>query len=440
MSLSEHVSLTITEDSVGVARAGFGVPLIPSYSASWVERVRSYASIAEVAADGFATDSPEYLAANAMFAQSPHPKTVKIGRCALAPTQSYTLVPIAHDSHTYSITVKGEDVTEETVTFTSDSDATVAEICAGLETALNAVVGKNFTAVDNTTDVTVTGDNAGDWFSLEVASVDDIDIVQDHADPGIATDLAAIALEDNEWYGLCTTFNSESYCKATAAWVESAKKLYICDTNESATITVASDGTQGLLDDLMTLAYARTAGIYHPSPAAMAAAAWLGKCLPVEPGGQTWAYKTLAGVAAVNLTSTHRANIIARNASWYQAKAGVNITFAGTTADGDYIDATRGDDWLEDDMTKSVFETFAGESKVPFTDEGVAQIEGVVRGSLQRAEDKGILVEGSSVVTVPKVADVPTADKTARNLPDVKFSATRAGAIHKAAIVGVISL
>ena len=70
-SASEHVSLTITTDTVGIARAGFGVPMILSHNATWVERIRFYGGIADVA-DDWATDSPEYLAAKAMFAQTPH--------------------------------------------------------------------------------------------------------------------------------------------------------------------------------------------------------------------------------------------------------------------------------------------------------------------------------------------------------------------------------
>jgi hypothetical protein len=44
------------------------------------------------------------------------------------------------------------------------------------------------------------------------------------------------------------------------------------------------------------------------------------------------------------------------------------------------------------------------------------------------------------VVTVPKVADISAGNKTTRTLPDMKFTGTLAGAIHKVIITGVVSV
>jgi hypothetical protein len=83
----------------------------------------------------------------------------------------------------------------------------------------------------------------------------------------------------------------------------------------------------------------------------------------------------------------------------------------------------------------------AGLDKVPYTDAGVALIQAQVIASLQSAVAKGILTsDPAPVVTVPKVANVSPSDKAARILPDVKFSATLAGAIHKVNITGVVSV
>ena len=40
MSLAEHVSLQITQDTVGISRAGFGTPMILSVNATFPERIR----------------------------------------------------------------------------------------------------------------------------------------------------------------------------------------------------------------------------------------------------------------------------------------------------------------------------------------------------------------------------------------------------------------
>ena len=446
-SLSDHVVLSITQDSVGLTRAGFGVAGILSVNAAWAERSRTYSDLAGVAAD-FAATSPEYLAAQALLSQSPHPSSLKILRAVGKPTLVYTCgVVNIKNSHTYQIRVVGEGVTTTTVEFTSDASALNDEIVAGIVAQLELVAGKNFTAAvvvgaGDTDTFTVTGDAAGDWFSLEVLDVTDLKVSMTHAEPAttLATDLDAIVLEDDEWYALYTLYNSEAYVLAAAAWVESQMKIYVADTNETNAIILAAGGSD-LLQDLDTANRARTAGIYHGDPSEMIGAAWLGRCLPLDPGSETWKFKTLAGISADQLTATHRTNLLAKDANGYYDVAGVSMTFEGTTSDGDYIDVQRGLDWLTDDMTKAVFGALAGANKIPYTDAGVAVIENEVRGSLKRAIGRGILAgDPEPVITVPLVADVASVDKTARLLPDVKWSATLAGAIHKVNISGVVSV
>lgn len=449
MALSDHVSLTITQDSVGIARAGFGVPLILSATADFAARSQVYTDLAGVLVD-FPDGTPEARAATAMFSQSPHPERIRIGRSALPPTQVYTLsVGVVRNSYAYSIEVALDDGTEATATFTSDADATDGEIVVGLVAALNAVAGNNYIAAGTTSPFTVTADAAGDWFALEVNPAD-VTSAMTHADPGVATDLAAIALESSDWYALCTLYNSDAYAKAAAAWVEANKRLYLADLPETIAVNVASDGTQGTLDDLKALAYERTAGLYHPRPAEMFAAAMLGKVLPLDPGSETWAYKRLSGVSPATLTATHRTNLDARNAGYFKTEAGVNITWQGKVASGNFVDITRSLDWLDDDMRTGVFGVVAagdvfgalvGAAKIPYTDAGVALIVAQVRASLRRATKRGILSpDPEFTVTFPLVADVATIDKAARLLPDIKFSATLAGAVHRVVITGVVSV
>lgn len=537
--LSDHVTLTITQDSVGLARAAFGVPMILSHNAAFAERVRTYTSLLEVASD-FVSGTPEYLAANALFAQSPHPESLKIGRAALDPTLAYSLAATAANSTIYAIDVAGPGITATTASYTSDSAATVAEIHSGLVTALNAVTGNNyiaafaalvnpddvFTAANGTeiftavahglqtgdgpfqvsnsggalpagltalTDywiikidadtfylatslalalagtflsittngtgtqtledtastkrpsdpITVTADAAGNWFSLAVDNISLLAIEMTHSDPGVATDLAAISNEDDDWYALITLYNSQLYVAGVAAYIEAVRKIYVfdsCDTT-SATLAYASGDTNDSIGQQHSLSRARSAGLFHPSPADMAAAAWVGKVLPLDPGSATWKFKTLSGVTPVSLTSTHRTNLRNRKGNSYETIAGLNQTWEGYTADGDFIDVTQGIDWIYDDMTKGVYEALAAMPKVPYTDDGVALVESEIRGTLKTAVGMDILSsDPAPVVTVPRVADVSTANKVIRNLPSVRWSATLAGAIHKVTITGVVSV
>lgn len=532
MSITPYVTINITRDTVGAARAGFGTALLLSATAAWAERVRSYSSLAEVAEDFPSTSSPEYLAASAYFSQDLKPQTLKIGRSALPPTLVYALslpaaptvgtaialtvegdgvttteisvTPLAdlvftttHASETLNIAAHGmatgdgpyrltnaggalptglavdtnywiintgagtvqlassyaNAIAETEVTFSDDGTGTHTlqrdandVMIAQIVDRLNSVVGNNFLAAQvtgsgDTDTATVTADAAGEWFSIAPGNPASLEVRQTHADPGVATDLANIALEDDDWYFLISFFNSNAYALAAAAWIETQKKQYLVDLNESDTVTavVTSSDTA---DDLHTLAYARTSVWYHTSPADMLAAAICGRVAPIDPGGETWALKSLSGVSPVSpFTSTHRTNLSNKKANSYRTIGGSGRTFDGYTVDGDYVDVQRGLDWLENDMQVAVFNAIAGADKIPYTDPGVAVIENEVRASLARGVRAGVLAATPApVVTVPAVADVDAADKAARLLPDVSFSATLAGAIHKTTINGTVSV
>jgi hypothetical protein len=445
--LSETVTLTITQESVGLARAGFGIPLIVSHSATWVERVRTYESASDVAAD-FATNTPEYLAAAAVFSQSPHPEEIMIGRAALKPTQTFVVgVAQVVNNTKYAVNVVAPGATiANPYTYTSDASATNDEIIGGLVALLNGIVGKNFTAAATGSAgsqvCTITGNSPGAWFSIEVVDVSLLSNKLTHTDPGIATDLAAILVENGDWYALHTTFNSKAYVLAAAAWVEANGKLYLVDVPETDAITVAvGSSPTDTLYSLFALSYNRTAGSYHPASSQMFSAAWLGRVLPDQPGSETWKFKSLAGISGVALTSTHRTNLKARKANSYSAFGGQNKTWEGTVAGGSYgyIDVTRGYDWLSDDMQKRVADALDASEKIPYTDPGIAIIRSEVKASLKTAATNGIITDDFEI-TVPKAKDVSSADKAARRLTNVKFTATLAGAIHSVAIVGQVSV
>ena len=74
---------------------------------------------------------------------------------------------VAANSTTYSLTINGEEAS-----YTSDIDATVAEITLGLTNAINALVGAGAatTATDNGTNVTIQADVAGTPFLVVVTA------------------------------------------------------------------------------------------------------------------------------------------------------------------------------------------------------------------------------------------------------------------------------
>lgn len=454
MPLSDIVNIQISTDSANPTRKGFGTMLVLSTSAPWGDLVRSYLSTDDMIDDGFEDGGAEVLAAGAAFRQNPRPEKVKVGRLTSGPTLQYTLDPQTIASNTlYKVRVSGPGMVETIVSIDSGGGATNDSIVAALETAINAVASNNYTAAvvaggGDTDTLTVTADAASDWFSLEVLDLDLLAIRMTHASPGtLAAQLSAINLEDDDWFGLVNPYQSEAMMADVADWVEENEKAYIVASNDSRGPTGA-DGNGDIFDDIQTAAYARTTGWYHPAPDQFLDAALFGKVLPLDPGSWTLAFKTLAGVDATTLNGTQQGHLRDKYANYYYTVAGLNQTSNGKqTGAGSYLDLVQSSDYLKDRIATAVFRVLANATKVPYTDEGVAQVVGAIRGVLLRnvttpARPLAILAaDPTPVVSAPKVADVDDADKADRLLPDITFSAEFSGAIHKVSPVkGTISV
>ncbi len=430
-NVSNYVTVTISRSSAGLTRAGFGTPLILTPNVSWTERTRSYTNMAAVAADFSNTKSGEYLAASAIFGQSPAPRKIKFGRLALPPTKVITLTPLhATDAHKYEVYVMCEGFVRTLVSFTAGTGTTLDLIAAGLTSAVN-IASKNYTAVGATSPVVITGTTAGDWFAVEVVNTDDLKVEETHADPGAATDLAAIKLADTDFYAVYNMFNSNGMAVAIAGWVESNKKFFMMDTNESRSITAAVSSSD-TIDDLKTAARLRTACMYHHRPDQMAGAAWLGKVLPLTPGSETWADKPLSGVDPSPLTDTHRANLVAKYANGYESVGSQGITFQGMTSSGEWIDAVRFLDWFENTVATRIFNVKLNADKIPFTNAGIATIESELRGSCAEGERAGGISPGWTVVCpdADDTTQVTAANRAARELNNCFANFSLAGAVH----------
>lgn len=440
MALSDIVNASITLETARTVAPGFGIPLLLSHSAAWAERVRSYSSLAAVGAD-FAVTTPEYLMARAIFSQDIVPPIIKIGRCALVPTQRWAITPVAFNSTIYKLTVVGTNGVENVVSITSDASATVAEIIGALKTAIDAL-GLAITTSDQTTFLRIVANVAGAFFAVYVDDVSKLGIAQDHADPGLATDLAAIQLEDPAWYCPVDPFPSALVVAAIAAWAEANTKLYIQDSQDSKIVTDVLSGATDIAATLKTSAYARSSVWYHRKFHEFLASALLGRVLPIDPGAEVWAFKTLRTISTDILTPTQRTNALNKFANVYEDVAGIGITEMGKVAANEWIDVIRGRDWQISDMSTRVFTDLAAADKIPYTNKGIAIIKGDMRASLKLGVERGFLSddpEDEPQVLGPKASEVSPADRAARKYT-ATFSARLAGAIQLVTITGTLSV
>lgn len=85
-AIDNIVYVTITRATAAPSEVSYNGILIASeflkasITPAFNERVREYTSLADIVTEGFATSSPTYLAAKALFAQSPNPGKIYVGR------------------------------------------------------------------------------------------------------------------------------------------------------------------------------------------------------------------------------------------------------------------------------------------------------------------------------------------------------------------------
>ncbi len=261
------------------------------------------------------------------------------------------------------------------------------------------------------------------------------------ADPGVSTDLASIRTNldgNDDWYGVVLDTHGKAEIEALAAAIEQISRVYFASTADADVLTSVADDVASELQDS---AYARTALLWHEEPHNFPETAWLGKGLPYDPGSITWKFKTLAGVPVSTLTVSEIANVEAKSANYYVEVAGNNITIEGWTSSGEWIDVTRGIDFIEARLKENVFLRLVNSLKVPFTDPGIAVVENEVRGVMDLGISQGIFAaDPAPTVTVPLAADTDANDRANRLLTPVEFRATLAGAIHAVEIEGIVTV
>lgn len=458
MPLSDIVQVNITTANPGLTAAGFGIPMFPSASAAWIERTRTYNTLDDVAGD-FPATTPEYHAANAYFAQNPAPPTIMIGRLANKPTQVFTIaiatvVNVAGTPYKVRINDLSAGASGAgagaTATFTTVGADTNDTIVAGIVAAITALgiagVTAAATGAVGAKVVTVTM-AVGQWIGIEVFDVASgavgglMDLTETTADPNITADLTAINTESPAWYGLNLLFKSAAIIEAASAFVEANTKLFPVATADTLVATQALGVGADVAQTLKAAARARTAVMFHPRNDEFADCAETGLFFPVNPGGDDWNMKTLSGVTPAKLTATQITNIKAKYCSFYYALSGAGAANAINVIGGDglvsaneYIDVVRFRDWYVATLQTALINLRYNANKIPYTDPGIARIEGVVRKVNTQGVNAGGIATNTKdtpiTVTVPKLADVPAADKQARKLNNVNTSWTLAGAIN----------
>ena len=250
---------------------------------------------------------------------------------------------------------------------------------------------------------------------------------------------------DADWYGLALDSNGALETVAAAAWVETAKKLFLAQSSDQAMLSTGSVTVVGYT--LSNLGYLRTGLMWRGKIAtsdSWAACAWMGLQFAKDPGASTFAHKTLVGQYTDSLSDAQRAAIESYKANHYTLLADAGITFPGKVAGNEWLDIIRDLDFLRVNLQYDIADLLLSNEKIPFTDAGIGQIVACVRARLTRSISTdtapNILADDPKpVVSAPRASAVSTANRQARTLPSVTFSARVAGAIHTIDINGRVA-
>lgn len=272
-------------------------------------------------------------------------------------------------------------------------------------------------------------------------------VAQRSASGAIDADLAAVIALDDSWYGLCTPQASDDDIMTAATAIESLPKIYIA---ASAAADVGNSVATDVASLLQAKAFGRTALIWSPGSAALGIdAAWLGGMLPKQPGSATWAYKTLAGIAADTLSPTSQSIAMGvpingnqgKAANIYQSVGGINVTEQGTMAGGGFIDTRWGTDSLRSMIKTNCYQALVNNDKIPFTDAGAIIFESAVKAAIDTHVGYGF-ISGSDPIAVSHVpvAQLSPTVRAQRICPPIAFSCRTSGAIQSVVISGSVNI
>lgn len=250
----------------------------------------------------------------------------------------------------------------------------------------------------------------------------------------IAIAFSKICLEDDDFYGVLFPKEGDTYvddAKNLASIVAQKRMILGLDVNET-TKSIAIDAQEKKNDRVFCI---------YSSDDQMLASAWMGAMLSEAPGSASWAFRELKEVKSYGLTTEKANELEQENINRYLGIKGVGVTLDGKMAGGRFIDMTHGIDWLHVRMQERLFRLLVLNKKIPYTLKGIDLVRSEIMALLKEGIYRGLLAEDPEPqVSTPTIDQIEQSDREKRVLPKVRFNARLAGAIHKIEIQGTVTV
>ena len=422
------------------------------------EKVKTYSTtgaLKQLTDDGFSQTGDTYKAVSAIASQSPVPRTVKVVR--QDPDAAKVVDVLLGGGNVgqgdYTVTIDGTDFEHNEPDNTRDLE----QILNSIATLIDANADYTATVPGGDNFIRVTGPAGVDFAISGVAPANvNFNFVVETPVVNAVSSVASSIESDPDWYFLLDTNTDSKHIVAMAKYFETIKKLYFYQTSESSALnTTDNNDSTSTPAQLKALNLDRSVGLAcldADSIEEFKAAAWLANRAVATPGASTWKFKTARGVTADEYTTQQLENLKNKNANVYVGLGGTGISIfeEGVVSSGEYIDIMRGTDALEGRIQQLLATLFTTRDKVPYTDGGIEVIGLQIERALDEYVEVGLLV-GSDVldeneqslgpvVTVPTRAETTAAERSSREVNNITFSASYAGAVHKVTINGTVSV
>lgn len=475
--LTDIVNVVVQVSPTAAIPSGFNLGLIIGQTAvisgSDSDRVRLYTDVTQMITDGFASNSPEYLAAQLYFGQSPRPASLAVGRwigtesalsavqaCRLANTNWYgftvcgvTAVDIfaiaayvesAQPASVYFYTTNDADSltgTTATAGILASAASPVTDISALTTSTFKIAVDQDaYPTIPNYQTVTLSpaGNTTGAKTALEMQS-------KIRALGGLYSQVSVV-------YTTVYTITSGSVGSGSKVLCAVGDSNDIAASLKINTGTVLTTGTGSLGLAMKGLSYTHTLGQFS-TVSVDAAAAILGYAMGANTGlmnsAYTLAYKSEVGVTVEPLTVTQLSLLKFANLNVYVSRGNVFSLFEqGVMASGMHFDTRLGLDQLSTQIQIAVMNLLISVSKVPQSEGGITMLYNAIDKPLSGSFNTGFLCRG--VWTGPTIktlvsgntldrgylilsdllADQTDADRVARRSPPIYIPVKLAGAIE----------
>lgn len=470
LPVSNVVNVQIQMSPVAAALRNFGAMLIVGTSdvIDTQERIRTYASITEVAND-FGTTAPEYLAAAAFFQQSPQPTSVQIGRWALSATSGLYKGSILSTSQqemsnftsintgAFDVTIDGSviNVTAVDLSAQSNLNGVASQVSAALQSKGTCTWdGQRFVIKSVSTGETSTVSVVTSTELSQAMGLDSGTMVTGAQAESMA-DATNALLEYPTWYG--AFFSGSNYdvddALEVAALIAASSPSHICAFTSTDTQELDTQQTESLGYKLAELGNNSVLTMYSSTDPS-AAMSILGRMSTVNFEGNnttiTLMFKQCPGVVAENLRLSQANALKANNVNVFVAyQNDTNILQYGTMAGGWFIDEKHGLDWLQNRIETDLYNLlYTSNTKIGQDEAGMTSILTTINSSLEQGvrngliapgvwngDEFGSLKKGDTLTTGYYVYITPLdqqsqSDREARKAPPIQIAVKLRGAVH----------